>query len=239
MWSDPTSEPRSGGAIVADLHHALQTAREPGPYVMVGASAGGPYLMLYTKYFGAEVAGVVFVDAAHPDQIRRLAEATGRNDEEAIPLVFRLLAHLAWTGLPRLVLPSAQVPELPPDVAKAITGYQPTSLGPSFDEAASFEATLREAGTFRTLGDRPLAVLTHAKPWSAYTTAQQAGSGWSREQFERHEVAWRAMQDEEAGWSSASTHRVLENSSHVIQLERPDAVIDAIREVVGRVRERN
>jgi pimeloyl-ACP methyl ester carboxylesterase len=237
MWSDPAPGERNGVAIANDLHRALEVAREPRPYVLVGASIGGPYVMTFTKYFGQEVAGLVFVDAAHPEQTRRLAEATGRADEE-IPVVFRVLAHLAWTGLPRLLLPAAQVPELPAQIAKAITAYQPVSLGPAFDEAAAFDATFREAGTFRSLGDRPLAVLSRGKPWSAYTKEQQRASGFTPEQFSRQEAAWRAMQNEEVTWSSQSTHWVLENSSHVIQLERPDAVIDAIREVVAKVRAR-
>lgn len=98
------------------------------------------------------------------------------------------------------------------------------------------ECIFREAGTFRNLGDRPLAVLTRGKPWSAYSAAQQASSGMTSEQYGRMLAAWWAMQDEEARWSSNSTHRRLNDSSHVIQLERPDAVIEAIREVVDKVR---
>ncbi|MNH43042.1 hypothetical protein D3C79_1048550 [compost metagenome] len=42
------------------------------------------------------------------------------------------------------------------------------------------------------------------------------------------------MQAEAASWSTNSTHQVLEDSSHVMQLERPDAVIAAIKDVVGK-----
>jgi pimeloyl-ACP methyl ester carboxylesterase len=238
MWSDPVGWPRTGAAVAADLHEALQAAKEQGPYVMVGASLGGPYVMIFTQHYGAEVAGLVFVDAAHPEQTRRMQEAIGREDDESIPLVFRLLARLAWTGLPRLLLPEPSLPELPTHVGKQIAAYQSTSLQSAFDEAAAMESILREAGAFRNLGDRPLAVLTRGKPYDAYSEAQRAGAGMTREQFERREQAWSAMQDEEASWSSRSTHRRLEDSSHVIQLERPDAVIDAIREVVEKLRAR-
>ena len=101
------------------------------------------------------------------------------------------------------------------------------------------EATLREAGTFRDLGDRPLAVLSRGKPWSAYSESERAGTGMTRDQFERMQQAWWEMQVEEASWSTRSTHRKLDDSSHVIQLERPDAVVDAIRTVVSQVRARN
>lgn len=235
MWSDRATGLRDATAIANDLHKTLRAAHEPGPYVMVGASIGGPYVMAFTKHFGDVVAGVVFVDAAHPEQTQRLERASG-HQEEGIPVVFTILAKLAWTGLPRLLLPAPEIPELPARVVAAIAAYQPISLEPAFAEAAAFNDTFREAGTLRTLGNRPLAVLTAAKPWEAYSAKQRAAAGMTREQWQRRQVEWFAMQDEEAGWSSQSTHRKLDDSSHVIQLERPDAVIGAIREVVDKVR---
>lgn len=235
MWSDRVDGLRDATSIANDLHKALQAAHEPGPYVMVGASIGGPYVMTFTKYFGDEVAGVVFVDAAHPGQTQRLEQASGHK-EEGIPIVFTALAKLAWTGLPRLLLPAPQIPELPAQVVAAIAAYQPISLEAAFAEAAAFNDTFREAGTLRTLGNRPLAVLTAAKPWGAYSEKQREAAGMTRKQWQRRQAEWFTMQDEEAGWSTQSTHRKLEDSSHVIQLERPDAVIDAIREVVEKVR---
>lgn len=239
MWSESAGDgPRDPVAVVADLQRTLQAANESPPYVMVGASLGGPLTMIFTKYHGSEVAGLVFVDAAHPDQTGRLAAATG-HPEDGIPAVFKVLRYLTWTGLPRLLIPEPTVPELPADVVAAIGAYQPVSLAASFDEADAMEATLREAGTFRDLGDRPLAVLSRGKPWSAYSESERAGTGLTRDQFDRMQQAWWEMQVEEASWSTRSTHRKLDDSSHVIQLERPDAVVDAIRTVVSQVRARN
>jgi len=234
MWSDPAKGKRNSVAIAEDLHKALSAANERPPYVMVGASMGGPYVMTFTKHYGEEVAGMVLVDSSHPEQTKRLAQATGQPESNPIPFVFRALAAVAWTGLPRLVLPDAEVPELPPWTDRAITAYQPTSLAAAFSEAAAFEDSLREAGTFRTLGNRPLAVLSRGKPWSAFSESEQKASGLTQEQFDRAESAWASMQAEELGWSSNSTRRILEDSSHVIQLECPDAVIAAIKEVVEK-----
>lgn len=234
MWSDPAKGPRNSIAIAEDLHKVLRAANEKPPYVMVGASMGGPYVMTFTKYYGKEVAGMVLVDASHPEMTARLAEATGVPASDPIPFAFRALAAAAWTGLPRLVLPDAEIPELPSQTAKAITAYQPTSLKAAFAEAAVFEDSLSEAGTFRTLGNLPLAVLSRGKPWSAFSEAERTASGLTQEQFNRAEAAWASMQAEEAGWSSNSTHQVLTDSSHVMQLERPDAVIAAIKDVVGK-----
>jgi pimeloyl-ACP methyl ester carboxylesterase len=67
MWSDPSGGAQNGRTIAEDLHRTLLDAGENAPYVLVGHSMGGPYIMIYTKYFGSEVAGLVFVDASHPD----------------------------------------------------------------------------------------------------------------------------------------------------------------------------
>ncbi|WP_448955909.1 alpha/beta fold hydrolase [Labrys neptuniae] len=236
MWSDPGPRPRDGEAIVADLQKALTATNEHGPYVMVGASLGGPLAMLYTKHHPADVAGVVLVDSAHPDQITRLEEASGVKDDPA-PFLFRAIASLAWTGLPRLLLPAPELPELPDRVAAEVAAYQSPSLRAALDEAVAMPAIFQQAGTFRDLGSRPLAVLSHGKQWQDYSADQQAVAGMGREQFERHEAAWAKMQDEQTAWSRDSTHLTLRDSSHVLQLERPDAVVAAIAEVVAKVRQ--
>jgi hypothetical protein len=109
-------------------------------------------------------------------------------------------------------------------------------LRAALDEAVAMPAIFQQAGAFRDLGSRPLAVLSHGKQWQDYSVTQQAGAGMSQERFERHEAAWAKMQDELVAWSRDSTHLTLRDSSHVVQLERPDAVITAIAEVVGKVR---
>jgi hypothetical protein len=45
------------------------------------------------------------------------------------------------------------------------------------------------------------------------------------------------MQEELAHLSSRGTQVIAKNSSHYIQLDRPDVVIDAVRNVVQQVRE--
>jgi pimeloyl-ACP methyl ester carboxylesterase len=236
MWSDPGPAPRDGEAITADLHAALTATGEPGPYVMAGASMGGAYVMTFTREYPDEVAGVVFVDASHPDQTARLVAAAPANDP-AIPVLFRALAALNWTGLPRLLLPAETIPELSPATSQAIAAYQPTSLAGAFSEAAAFEDSLREAGRQRDLGDRPLVVLSRHKPWSAFTEEERQRSGMTEAQFAASEAAWADMQADEATWSTNSTHRIVDGSSHVIQLEHPEAVVTAIHDVVTQVRE--
>ena len=108
MWSDPKDGPQNGKTIAEDLHATLARAGEQPPFVMVGHSLGGPYIMTYTKYFGQDVAGLVFVDASHPDQVRRFKAVTSYSPSSMIMLI-KAGAAFAWSGAVRLVPMSSKV----------------------------------------------------------------------------------------------------------------------------------
>lgn len=69
--SDAGPRPRTSGTIVAALHTLLRHAGVGGPYVLVGHSIGGFHARLYAHRYPREVAGMVLVDASHPDQLAR------------------------------------------------------------------------------------------------------------------------------------------------------------------------
>lgn len=231
MWSDPS--PFSPKGVADDLHAALVTAAEAPPYVLVGHSLGGPYAMIYTKYYGADVAGVVMVDASHPDQEKRFAALSPKLGKQSLGL-WKFVSALSWTGVVRaLTRGYAPRPNQSLRITGAIRAYTPTSLVAALTEGDALPAVLAEAGTFRSLGDRPLFVLTANKPPSAEELAATASTA-AKDSVMR--AVWRDMQDDEATWSTRSQHRVLDDASHYIQYWRPDAVIDAVRRVVDRVR---
>lgn len=58
--------PRSGLDVVSDLDALLAAASVPGPYVMVGHSAGGLFVQLYAKQFPDDVIGVVAMNPVPP-----------------------------------------------------------------------------------------------------------------------------------------------------------------------------
>ncbi len=58
--------PRTGAAVVAELHDLLVDAGVPGPYVLVGHSLGGLFNLLYARTHPDQVVGLVMVDATPP-----------------------------------------------------------------------------------------------------------------------------------------------------------------------------
>lgn len=239
MWSDPSDEAHNGRAIAEDLHLTLLNAGEKAPYVLVGHSMGGPYIMIYTKYFGSEVAGLVFVDASHPDEVERLKAITSLTKPVWLRLIAKAGAALAWTGITRGVI----VPLLEKSAREywrlrkwpsdAVLAYSPTSLNSIVKETDAFEESLADAGTARQLNDRPVFVLTGMEPLSAEVLAYFKLTPVQGRQYQE---IWKSMHDEEASWSTQSQHQVVFDAGHYIQFDQPDVVISAVLSVVNRVR---
>ena len=147
MWSDAVSGALDTKGVAQDLHEALTKAGEPGPFVVVGHSLGGPYALIFTDLYPADVAGLVFVDASHPDQVERLQRAAGTQVKDPTGML-TVLASLAWTGIGRL-LPAGGSPKIPAATRAAMGAYAPTSLAPAVRELKSLNATLEAAGKHR------------------------------------------------------------------------------------------
>lgn len=235
MWSDAHDAPQNAKTIAQDLHNVLEKSGERGPFVLVGHSLGGPYIMTFTKNFGSTVAGLVFVDASHPDQVKRLGDAAVPSKQQKVMQIRNKLgAWLNWTGIVRIVARTYKnISNLPARNDRAVKAYASTSLGAMLKESDALEQTLAEAGTFRDLGNRPLYVLTSTKP---LTAEMLANLNMTSAQDQRRRKAWNKLQEEEATWSSQSQHQLLPDAGHYIQLDRPDVVIAAVLSVVDKVR---
>lgn len=233
MWSDASPAATTAKGVAEDLHAALERGSVAPPFVLVGHSLGGPYLMTYTKYFGEQVAGVVMVDASHPDQLERLGRIVPKVKEAGVTSM-RVASAFSWAGVVRLATRGTPaMPHQDSTVVREISAYSSQSIKGALGEMDALGATLAEAGTFRQLGERPLVVLTAMRPMS---DAELTTLEITPETGKRFKEEWRAMHDDEASWSTKSEHVVVDDASHYIQYDRPDVVIDAVRRVVERVR---
>lgn len=233
MWSDVAPGAFDVDRAARDLHIALTNAGERAPLVMVGHSMGGPYVLRFAKLYGADVRGLVLVDASHPEQFARFRDATGKTLQPTTGLL-AVGSRLAWTGLAQLA-PLGGKPATWPAVAVDVpSAFFSRSIGALFEETRAIDATIAAERDAERLDDRPLVVLTAGLGASPDAVAQM---GITAEQEARRRAAWLALQDDEATWSRNGRHEVVSDASHYIQFDRPDVVIRAVREVVARVRE--
>jgi hypothetical protein len=79
------------------------------------------------------------------------------------------------------------------------------------------------------LSDLPLAVLSH--------DPDKPSSDLPPDLAKPTNEVWEKMQEELAHLSTRGTQTVAKNSAHYIQIDRPDVVIDAVRNVVEQARQ--
>jgi len=71
--SSKPAEPQSGMVLVETLRATLQKAEISPPYILVAHSLGGLIANLFARLFPTEVAGVVFLEAAAPEDVAAMA----------------------------------------------------------------------------------------------------------------------------------------------------------------------
>ena len=218
-WSEMGPEPRDAKQITGELHALLKGAGTiEGPYVLVGHSFGGLYAQTYAARYPDEVAGVSLVESSHPDQFSRLPG--GEENYERLKQLYAVAPLLARIGVIRLSNLIPAPPELPPQQQHAqIDALSPSThqVSTAAQEFRVSPATTAQARSLRTLGDKPLAVV------SAGTQPPE----------------WLELQDDLATLSPNSMHRVVEGATHTSVVdERSDAQATsaAIVEVVEAVR---
>lgn len=242
MWSDPKDSPQRAAAVVADLHTLLKGAGIKDRLVLVGHSIGGPYTRTYVGKYGDQVAGLVMVDPSHPDQVARLGKVVSIDvhPKRASTLMHAATA-LSWTGIVRFMISRGEKPKLRSadetkrlgDALAISAAYGSTSVTGSTSELDGFDDTMADARAVHSFGNRPLVVLTAMAPM---TPEQLEGLGLKAEDGARFKQEWKTLHTEQAAFSARGRQQLVPDATHYIQVDRPEAVIAAVREVVDMVR---
>jgi pimeloyl-ACP methyl ester carboxylesterase len=233
--SEPGPLPRDGAATARDLSQALDAAGEKGPFVLVGHSAGGLYVRLLADLRPRDVVGMVLVDPSGEHQDRRFAEAFGPGASDSSPLHRRAARCLAAAE-------AGQLPSNDPSLTACAPPPRPGEAAPSAEAvSARWRSALSEVDALwtstsdevdrgrRSYGDMPLIVLTAEGTYAAAAPAARTTA----------DAVWRQMHREMAARSSRGEERVVAGSGHMIMLEKPEAVVQAVDEVVAAARSKS
>jgi pimeloyl-ACP methyl ester carboxylesterase len=251
-FSDAGRRPSTALNAADDLHRLVAAAGIQPPFVLVGHSAGGLYATVYAGLYGADIAGMVLVDPAFAEQDHEMdtqimtAQERAVAKAEVLSLIADLkacavLAHQGKLG-PNTTSPANCLRKDPDPIlnAEAIReSIRPKTQDALLSEALNFtvhvegdysESALEAVRIRHDFQAMPLIVLTRG-------TAPKP-SMVSEETYSAREAALRAGHDRLAGYSTAGESLVIPNSSHYIQLDQPQAVIDAVHKVVEQARQR-
>jgi pimeloyl-ACP methyl ester carboxylesterase len=238
-WSDMGPKPHTMQQTVYNLHTLLHKAKVPGPYILVGASYGATLVRLFAQQYPKEVAGMVLVDPGIEDSKRYIngkvlqpsVDAKGipvppvktaatQADNELSPEAQKFLRDiLAQQGLPARQIPPPydklplSLQQIRLEATAQLNYYAVNDNNYNLEEEALMIRE-REKRPFM-FGRMPLIVMTRGMPYE-------------QERIDAHKKL--------LALSHNSKQVIAEKSGHHIQLEDPDLVVKAVREVMMAVK---
>jgi pimeloyl-ACP methyl ester carboxylesterase len=221
-YSESSPHPRTSKEMAEELHALLHNAGILPPYILVGHSMGGYNVRLFASLYRREAAGMVLVDSSHPEQEKRFPPALNDLDKTWV----REQEFLAFSmpfGIPRLLGFCGN------DAQVRAVDCNYHSYREGLAELKAFPESAAQTAATGPLGDLSLAVLSHDPEASEPEVPADLVKPMND--------AWAQMQDELAHLSTRGTRIVAKNSSHYIQIDRPDLVIAAIHGVVDQARQ--
>lgn len=214
-WSEAGPMPRSAARVVDEALRLIDASGESGPFLLVGHSNGGAYVRLLAAARPQQVVGLVLVDPSltHPVRCPQLPGS--------MQAAYGALVALAPTGLARALLPTLfplDRSALPPAAREAHAANRARvdalrALWSETQASCAMQATADAAGWVPGL---PVEVLLSGR--------RPAHFDWVPAAAQSLATAAGAPMVEVAG------------SGHWIQLEAPQAVLDAVERVLDRAR---
>ena len=225
-WSDPSPQKRTSKIFAQELHTLLQRASVPAPYVLVGHSLGGFNVRMYASLFPADVVGMVLVDSSHPDQKQRSSLKVQQFLADSY-LQIEMQGRTMPFGIPRLMGWCGTDPPEYRSMARAVE-CQSKCFREVHEEWVNSEEDANQVRATAPLRNIPLVVLSH--------DPEKLMPGVPSDVVKDLNEVWEPMQEELTHLSTNSSRVIAKGSTHYIQLDRPDVVIDAAKNVVDQCR---
>jgi pimeloyl-ACP methyl ester carboxylesterase len=222
--SDAGPMPRTSAQIAKELHTLLQDAGEAPPSLLVGHSFGGYNVRVFNGNYPDQVAGVVLVDATHEDQYELLPTAWKRIYAAELK---RYKRQAMWApvfidlGVARLMLRTRGLDD------NSYLILQSKYLQARASELETIQTSAHQARAAGSISDKPLVVLTAGK-----NSDETLRNGLTKQDFDDFHRIWMdELQMRLARLSTRGKHIVVPDSGHDIPSERPDAVVNAVRDI--------
>jgi pimeloyl-ACP methyl ester carboxylesterase len=245
-FSDPSGRPATAENVDQDLRDLIRAEGVSGPVVLVGHSIGGLYATLFADEHPDEVAGLVLVDPSFAGQGSSITspKTIKEFNDDYKQQLDELSRCIKAT---QAVVIGENNPACSWQFSPQRTAFQRIYLGYAFGHSYKWAEELSELEAFhsvgssrsedeieeerahRSFGQMPVIVLT-----AGNRPPLQAGQTTQKETTEDDSL--RKGHDALAARSLQGKSVVVPDAGHFIQLDRPDAVISAIQEVISKVR---
>jgi pimeloyl-ACP methyl ester carboxylesterase len=241
-FSGPSDKPQTVDQTTSDLEQALKVAGVRPPYVMVGHSMGAYESLIYADRHPHDVAGMVLVDPAYPDQAAvnaRIAPHYAASQDEWVRgggIALQRCADNLRRGTLKPVGPDpdscfAPPPEYPQPLKDRLSMMlrDPAEFSTAASLWTNFDKSTRlSVNSERNYGNMPLRVLTATAPLAIPEGATDA----IKAEIRASQEEWERQHDRLAALSTRGKNQRVEGSDHAIQQSQPVAVIRAISEVI-------
>jgi pimeloyl-ACP methyl ester carboxylesterase len=240
-FSDPARRPNTSENVAEDLHRLLGAAGVKPPYLMVGNSLGGANVQVFAYRYPAEVKGLVLVEPQHEDETSRLDTASQGNLNKIYAMVAEQNNYCLAAARKGLKPGSEEQMNC---IGNPADNYGP-ALGAAVRSATSRPAYWRTAidewdaikvsdeqlrRLRRPFGDLPVVVLTRGV--SPYAVPGKPQSALNKAMEDEN----LAIHKEIAALSTRGKQRVVPGAGHVIHADKPQAVVDAVLEVLNEAK---
>lgn len=217
--------PRTSAQIAQELHALLQHAGEAPPYLLVGSSFGGYSVRVFNGEYPDQVVGIVLADATQEDQYELLPAGWGRIYES---MLNRYQKQARWApvfidlGVARLTL------RLEGDLGgDSYLILQSKYVRARASELEMIKTSAQQARFAGHIADKPLIVLTGGE-----NSDPILSNGLSKQDFDDFHRIWvDELQARLAHLSTKGKQIVVPDSGHDIPNDRPDAVVNAVRDL--------
>lgn len=214
-WSEFSPQPRTVNNLSTDLHDLLVMSNNSPPYVIVAHSFGAYNALNFSYHHSQWISGIVLLDGSHPDQFSTEAFKQNKYKLKSNP-----------NNLIRRRVIRAHIPENYPPQTRDIAAMLMSTL--KFSMAIKHELDFFEfdASQLQFIEpydfDFPITIVSrgkHAFPKNKLGI--------------QREIQWQELQQDLTTLSTNSNRLIAINSGHVIHLDEPNFVAEAVLDIIA------
>jgi pimeloyl-ACP methyl ester carboxylesterase len=172
-WSEASDAPHDADEVTEQLHALLERIHAPRPYLLVGHSLGGLFVLRFVERYRDEVGGLVLVDAVSPLMNGQVDDYDYRHPWSVVAFG-DMLANLGLVNVFGIPPQIGLLPQKARDAADYFI-HSPLHWDTMLQETAELEHSLAQTRTGSGFGDLPLIVLSATRDRPQGWTELQRG----------------------------------------------------------------